>query len=87
VRYAAVEVMSMLRYIGNTPLGNRTWRLYNANGPTNWYLARYDLAPRGYCVFVWPDTGTEKWNIPCGMLDIPRAQVSALLRRLTSVST
>lgn len=77
----------MLRYIGDTPLANRTWRLYAGKKPTNWYLARYDLTPRGYCIFAWPDTSTEQWNIPCGMVDIPRAQVGALHRRLTTVSS
>jgi hypothetical protein len=75
---------NMLRYVGETPFANYTWRLLN----TNFYLARYqpgaaclDQRP-AFCVFTW--RGGEKWNIPSGMCDISAKVAMQIFARLTS---
>jgi hypothetical protein len=75
----------MLRYIGDTPFANRTWQLH-ASGPTNWYLARFEVPQQrpAFCIYGWSGSG-QRWNIPAGMLDISPAQLPMLLRRLTPV--
>lgn len=70
----------MLRYVGETPFANHTWRYLN----TNWYLARHqpgsackDQRP-AFSVFAW--RGGDKWNIPAGMCDISASGALRFLR-------
>ena len=74
---------NMLRYFGETPFANHTWRFMNSN----WYLARFqpgraclDQRP-AFVVYAW--RGGEKWSIPAGLCDVSAKAALQFLARLT----